>query len=46
MARTASSPSGSPVAAACDKMIARCSAVIWSSLTLVSASAPKPVFTP
>ena len=45
-ARTTSSPRGAPVPAACDRMIAACSAVRSASPTGVSASAPNPVLTP
>jgi hypothetical protein len=45
-ARTASSGSGVPTAAACDRTMAPCRAVRSFSPTGVSASAPNPVFTP
>src|SRR5215472_1476014 len=46
MARTVASSSGSPVPAACERTIAPWSLVRSRSPTLVSASAPNPVFTP
>ena len=46
MARTTWSSRGTPVAAACERMIAPCRVVRSASPIEVSTSAPNPVFTP